>query len=71
MNDKKDISEFSIDHLKNLAQEAGLEAREESLNAGLEIMSQDEKGNLIYEKLNDKGEIVTRPVPEEDLINDK
>ena len=69
MKEKKDISDFSIDELQRIAKEAGLEAREESFDAGLEIMSQDERGNLIYEKKNKRGEIVTRSVLKEDLEN--
>ncbi len=68
MSEKKEITDFSIEELKVLAQEAGLEAREESLNAGIEIMSENDDGTLTYEKKDDNGSIVSRKVPNEDLV---
>lgn len=71
MSQKKDISDFSIDELKRLATEAGLEARDESLKAGIEIMSEDEDGHLVYEKLDENGKVVTRPAPKKDRDNER
>lgn len=71
MTEKKDISDYSIEKIKELASKAGLEARQKSLESGIEIMSQDEEGNLVYEKMDAGGRIVTRPVPKEDIKYEK
>lgn len=60
MTKKRDYSEFSLDEIEELARKSGLEARQESLDAGIEVMSQDEEGNLILEKKSEDGSIVVR-----------
>lgn len=60
MTKKRDYSEFSVEEIEELAKKSGLDARQESLDAGIEVMSQDEEGNLILEKKSKDGRIVER-----------
>ncbi len=65
---KRDITELSLDEICDIAAQAGKDAARESLEAGLEILSQEtDTGKLYYEKLDQNGDIVKRYVTKEEL----
>ena len=67
MSDKRDFDDFSMGEITEIASEAGLKARKESLEAGLEVLSQDpETGELFYEKLDAEGNVVKRQLTREE-----
>lgn len=60
----KHISEISVEEITNIGREATLEARQKALESGKEVISKDEHGKLVSEKMNPDGTI-TRTVVEE------
>ncbi|WP_086933352.1 hypothetical protein [Agarilytica rhodophyticola] len=61
----KDFDEFSTSDIEEMAQKASKEARNNALKAGNEIASQDlETGEHYLEKLDENGNIVRRPMPD-------
>lgn len=68
MSGKRSFDDFSIGEIAEIASEAGLKARKESLEAGLEVLSQDpETGEFYYEKLDKKGNVIKRKLSEEEV----
>lgn len=68
MSEKRDLSDFSPGEIAEISSEAGLKARKESLEAGLEILSQDpETGELFYEKLDKEGNIIKRSLTKDEI----
>lgn len=60
----KHISEISVEEITKIGQEATLEARKKALESGQEVISKDESGQLVSEKMNPDGTI-TRTLVEE------
>lgn len=48
MSDKKDFSEFSIEEIANISAEAGKQAKEESLAAGIKPLYKDIETDQFY-----------------------
>ncbi|MCW8126992.1 hypothetical protein [Microbulbifer halophilus] len=68
MSEKRNFDDFSPGEIAEIASEAGLRARKESLEAGLEVLSQDpETGEFFYEKLDKEGNIVKRKLTREEV----
>ncbi|WP_299594942.1 hypothetical protein [uncultured Microbulbifer sp.] len=68
MTDKRNFDDFSMGEITEAASEAGLKARKESLEAGLEVLSQDlETGEFFYEKLDKDGNAVKRKLTKEEV----
>lgn len=68
MSGKRKFDDFSPGEIAEIASEAGLRARKESLEAGLEILSQDpETGELFYEKLDKEGNVVKRKLTKDEI----
>lgn len=53
----RDPSDFSIDEIADIALEAGLEARQQSLDAGCEVVSEDSQGRTVIDKKLSNGTI--------------
>ncbi|MFD1215955.1 MULTISPECIES: hypothetical protein [Microbulbifer] len=68
MTGKRNFDDFSMGEIAEVASEAGLKARKESLEAGLEVLSQDpETGEFFYEKLDKEGNIVKRKLTKDEV----
>ncbi|GAB2198263.1 hypothetical protein [Sessilibacter sp. MAH4] len=69
MTDKKrDITEVSLEEICELAAQAGQEAARESLETGLEILSEEiATGRFVFERLDENGQIIKRYVTKEEL----
>ncbi|QIL91146.1 hypothetical protein GNX18_16190 [Microbulbifer sp. SH-1] len=64
MSKKRSFDGFSMGEIAEIASEAGLKARKESLEAGLEVLSQaPETGDFFYEKLDEEGNVIKRKKP--------
>ena len=71
MKKKRDFSDFSIEEIDELARQAGEEARQESLEKGLEILYKDlDTGEFYFDKLDENGNLVRRYVSREDVIKE-
>lgn len=68
MSGKRKFDNFSPGEVAEISSEAGLRARKESLEAGLEILSQDpETGEFFYEKLDKEGNVVKRKLTKDEI----
>ena len=54
-----DINDLSMDELNQIGKEAAEKARQESIDAGLEVWSKDDKGRTIADKKDSDGKIIT------------
>ncbi|MCE2028009.1 hypothetical protein [Sessilibacter corallicola] len=65
---KRDITELSLDEICDIAAQAGQEAGMDSLQAGLEVVSQElETGRFYIEKIGEGGQIVKNYITDEEL----
>ena len=63
MSDKfKSFSDIPSEELAEIAKDATLAARQESLDAGLEVTSIDEEGNIVVDKKDESGNVVRKIV---------
>jgi len=66
----KDFKDFSTSDIEDIATEASSKARQAALEAGSEVAGKDlETGELYLERLNEKGEVVRRPMPDDYMDN--
>ena len=64
----RDFTDFSMDEIEKIANEAGKKAEQESLDAGLEVISKDlNTGKFLGTKKNESGEIITRELTAEEV----
>ena len=64
----RDFTDFSTDEIADIAKKAGEKARQESLDAGLEVISQDmSTGKFYASEKNESGEIVKRELTPEEV----
>ncbi len=65
---KRDITELSLDEICDIAAQAGQEAGMDSLQAGLEVVSQElETGRFYIEKIGEGDQIVKNYITKEEL----
>ena len=68
MANKRDFTDFSLDEIKTIAEEAGKQASKESIDAGLDVLSKDlETGEFYIKRLNSKGEVEKQVLSEKEV----